>query len=120
MTKTLSLVVALLLCMACCARRLRKEPNTEGEQLYPAVPQAGQVPAGNLWNTSSRDARVTRPWENEPVEEAVKNLRRARKAVSKHLVAARNNYAMEVLHNRSVLLRNILNKQRAEEPAADC
>lgn len=120
MTKTLALVVALWLCMACCARRLHKKPNTEGQPLNPAVPQVGQVPAGNLWSTSSRGAGVTRPWENEPVEEAVKNLRRARKAVRKHLVAARNSYAMEVLHNRSVLLRNILTKQRAEEPAADC
>lgn len=117
MTKIIALVVAVWLCVACCARRKLEVPNTEPEAPNTTEPQ---VALGNPPSPSSKETWMTPSKQNLPLQVAEKNLRRARKAAQSSLVTARNNYAMEILHNRSALLRAILNKQRAEEPAADC
>lgn len=117
MTKTIALVLVVWLCVACCARRVREESNAEFETPNTTKPQ---MAAGNPMKPSSKETWVTQSKQNLPIESAEKNLRRARKVAQSNLVSARNNYAMEVLHNRSMLLRAILKKQKAEEPTADC
>lgn len=119
MTRTIALVVTVWLCVACCATRVLREPRTEGPP-NSAMLQDGQGEGGGASSPSYMGAAVSPGWPSAHVEKAKKKLQNARKAAHSNLVSARNSFAMEVLHNRSVLLRTILQRQRAEEPAANC
>ena len=86
------------------------------KQVTAALKQPGQLstPQNALFDDPDSGAPEAK------IREAEKNLKLAKKSARRHLVSARNQFTMEVLHNRSALLRAILEKQRAEVAPAEC
>lgn len=119
MTKIVALLSVACLWVAVCRARLPQVTTREDRPPSTTLRRPVQVSMG----TSRIPLLSDEENDDSPgaqVREAERNLRLAKKSAHRELVSARNRFASEVLHNRSVLLRSILKKQRAQEPSAEC